>query len=149
MLCKVFKKSGPGPKNGAQYGAPFNEDDYDDDGEICGESSIAQPPPELLFNNSVFHPGSTSSGPLCSSVIFPGSTSSGPLSDSAFVPGSTSSGPLSDPGLSKAMICADEVPPPISDNSENIISMLDMFIPASPGLPCENVNNEVCNLLLS
>ncbi|XP_058227936.1 NAC domain-containing protein 82-like [Rhododendron vialii] len=143
VLCKVFKKSGPGPKNGAQYGAPFNEDDYDDDGEICGESSVAQPPPELPFNNSVFHPGSTSSGPLCSSVIFPGSTSSGPLSDSAFIPGSTSSGPLSDPDPSKAMICADEVPPPISDNSENIISMLGMFIPDSPGLLCENVNNEV------
>ncbi|XP_073310105.1 NAC domain-containing protein 82-like [Primulina huaijiensis] len=31
VLCKVFKKSGLGPKNGAQYGAPFNEDDWADD----------------------------------------------------------------------------------------------------------------------
>lgn len=30
MLCKVFKKSGPGPKNGAQYGAPFKEEDWED-----------------------------------------------------------------------------------------------------------------------
>ncbi|KAL0343173.1 UNVERIFIED_CONTAM: NAC domain-containing protein 82 [Sesamum angustifolium] len=30
VLCKVFKKNGPGPKNGAQYGAPFNEADWAD-----------------------------------------------------------------------------------------------------------------------
>ncbi|KAI4320593.1 hypothetical protein MLD38_034055 [Melastoma candidum] len=30
-LYKVFKKSGPGPKNGEQYGAPFREDEWADD----------------------------------------------------------------------------------------------------------------------
>ncbi|XP_019154920.1 PREDICTED: NAC domain-containing protein 17-like [Ipomoea nil] len=30
-LYKLFKKSGPGPKNGEQYGAPFNEEDWADD----------------------------------------------------------------------------------------------------------------------
>ncbi|CAN1235327.1 NAC domain-containing protein 17, partial [Linum perenne] len=30
-LYKVFKKSGPGPKNGEQYGAPFREEDWLDD----------------------------------------------------------------------------------------------------------------------
>lgn len=30
-LYKVFKKSGPGPKNGEQYGAPFIEDEWADD----------------------------------------------------------------------------------------------------------------------
>lgn len=30
-LYKVFKKSGPGPKNGEQYGAPFREEDWADD----------------------------------------------------------------------------------------------------------------------
>ncbi|XP_047341610.1 NAC domain-containing protein 17-like isoform X2 [Impatiens glandulifera] len=37
-LYKVYKKSGPGPKNGEQYGAPFREeewlDDDDDDEEV-------------------------------------------------------------------------------------------------------------------
>jgi hypothetical protein len=28
VLCRVFMKSGPGPKNGEQYGATFSEDDY-------------------------------------------------------------------------------------------------------------------------
>ncbi|KAL5560076.1 hypothetical protein UlMin_036287, partial [Ulmus minor] len=30
-LCMVFKKSGRGPKNGEQYGAPFREEDWADD----------------------------------------------------------------------------------------------------------------------
>ena len=30
-LYKVFKKSGPGPKNGEQYGAPFREEDWNCD----------------------------------------------------------------------------------------------------------------------
>jgi hypothetical protein len=30
VLCKIFQKSGPGPKIGAQYGAPFNEEDWND-----------------------------------------------------------------------------------------------------------------------
>lgn len=30
VLCKIFQKSGLGPQNGAQYGAPFNEDEWCD-----------------------------------------------------------------------------------------------------------------------
>lgn len=30
VLCKVFQKSGPGPRIGEQYGAPFNEEDWED-----------------------------------------------------------------------------------------------------------------------
>ncbi|XP_061355096.1 NAC domain-containing protein 82-like isoform X2 [Gastrolobium bilobum] len=29
VICKVFQKEGPGPRNGAQYGKPFNEEDWD------------------------------------------------------------------------------------------------------------------------
>ena len=28
-MYKVFQKSGPGPRNGEQYGAPFREDEWD------------------------------------------------------------------------------------------------------------------------
>ncbi|XWS41345.1 hypothetical protein CRYUN_Cryun17cG0073300 [Craigia yunnanensis] len=31
VLCAVFKKDGMGPRNGAQYGAPFKEEDWSDD----------------------------------------------------------------------------------------------------------------------
>ncbi|XP_054804707.1 NAC domain-containing protein 82 [Prosopis cineraria] len=40
VLCKVFQKDGPGPRNGAQYGRPFNDEDWDDDGEIDGLGSL-------------------------------------------------------------------------------------------------------------
>jgi hypothetical protein len=31
VLCRVYQKSGPGPRNGEQYGAPVEEDDDDRD----------------------------------------------------------------------------------------------------------------------
>ncbi|XVE86550.1 hypothetical protein DITRI_Ditri18aG0042200 [Diplodiscus trichospermus] len=34
VLCVVFKKDGMGPRNGAQYGAPFKEEDWSDDEEL-------------------------------------------------------------------------------------------------------------------
>ncbi|XXG79497.1 hypothetical protein AAC387_Pa09g0548 [Persea americana] len=34
VLCRIFQKSGPGPKNGEQYGAPFIEEEWDDDAVI-------------------------------------------------------------------------------------------------------------------
>nr|QSD99865.1 NAC family transcription factor [Melilotus albus] len=35
VVCKVFQKEGRGPKNGAQYGRPFNEEDWSDDDEVA------------------------------------------------------------------------------------------------------------------
>lgn len=32
VLCVIFQKDGPGPRNGAQYGAPFREEDWEEDG---------------------------------------------------------------------------------------------------------------------
>lgn len=31
VLCRIFRKSGSGPKNGEQYGAPFIEEEWEDD----------------------------------------------------------------------------------------------------------------------
>ncbi|CAI0442545.1 unnamed protein product [Linum tenue] len=31
VLCRIFRKSGTGPKNGEQYGAPFVEEEWEDD----------------------------------------------------------------------------------------------------------------------
>lgn len=31
VLCRIFQKSGSGPKNGEQYGAPFVEEEWDND----------------------------------------------------------------------------------------------------------------------
>ncbi|CAI8598865.1 unnamed protein product [Vicia faba] len=34
VICRVFQKEGLGPRNGAQYGKPFNEKDWDSEEEI-------------------------------------------------------------------------------------------------------------------
>lgn len=31
MLCRIFQKSGTGPKNGEQYGAPYLEEEWEED----------------------------------------------------------------------------------------------------------------------
>ncbi|XP_057979273.1 NAC domain-containing protein 53-like [Malania oleifera] len=42
VVCRIFQKSGSGPKNGEQYGAPFVEEEWDDDKEIFipGEDTL-------------------------------------------------------------------------------------------------------------
>ncbi|XP_068652496.1 NAC domain-containing protein 53-like [Aristolochia californica] len=53
VLCRIFKKSGPGPKSGEQYGAPFKEEEWDEDDEDVVEDD------PLPFASS--DPGSSSS----------------------------------------------------------------------------------------
>lgn len=52
VLCKIFQKSGPGPKNGEQYGAPFKEEDWEDDAEF--EDSVCFPSIAAAENTSSF-----------------------------------------------------------------------------------------------
>ncbi|KAI9124538.1 hypothetical protein K1719_004460 [Acacia pycnantha] len=42
VLCRVFQKSGTGPKNGEQYGAPFIEEEWEEDevAPVSGERAI-------------------------------------------------------------------------------------------------------------
>ncbi|XVF58765.1 hypothetical protein PTKIN_Ptkin07bG0092600 [Pterospermum kingtungense] len=39
VLCVLFKKDGMGPRNGAQYGAPFKEEDWSDDEDVSSSLS--------------------------------------------------------------------------------------------------------------
>ena len=49
VLCRIFQKSGSGPKNCEQYGAPFVEEEWDEDedvvvfvpGELAAEEVVA------------------------------------------------------------------------------------------------------------
>ncbi|KAM1578179.1 hypothetical protein ACFX1R_042066 [Malus domestica] len=43
VLCRIFQKSGTGPKNGEKYGAPVMEEEWDDDDVTCvpGEEAAA------------------------------------------------------------------------------------------------------------
>ena len=42
MLCRIFQKSGSGPKNGEQYGAPFIEEEWENDEDLTlpGEEAV-------------------------------------------------------------------------------------------------------------
>jgi hypothetical protein len=46
VLCRIFQKSGTGPKNGEKYGAPFIEEEWEDDDELMvlvpGEERVAR-----------------------------------------------------------------------------------------------------------
>ncbi|KAJ0039986.1 hypothetical protein Pint_27272 [Pistacia integerrima] len=53
VLCKVFQKDGPGPRNGAQYGAPFKEEDWDDEEDVSCMGLVSEgvhsiPVPNLI-----------------------------------------------------------------------------------------------------
>lgn len=58
-LYKVFKKSGPGPKNGEQYGAHFREEDWADD-ENANAENIAPPEAPLKLVDAIIPPVTSS-----------------------------------------------------------------------------------------
>ncbi|KAL6130312.1 hypothetical protein ACLB2K_068693 [Fragaria x ananassa] len=41
VLCRIFQKSGTGPKNGEQYGAPLLEEEWDEEDEVYGPGEEA------------------------------------------------------------------------------------------------------------
>ncbi|KAB2622897.1 NAC domain-containing protein 78-like [Pyrus ussuriensis x Pyrus communis] len=47
VLCMIFQKEGLGPRNGAQYGKPFNEEDWSDDEVAEGSQDANTPGPYL------------------------------------------------------------------------------------------------------
>jgi hypothetical protein len=53
----VFQKEGPGPRNGAQYGRPFNEEDWSDDevGLPFAGSAVLAPSLAVTTNSSVLN----------------------------------------------------------------------------------------------
>ncbi|ESQ33366.1 hypothetical protein EUTSA_v10007221mg [Eutrema salsugineum] len=62
-LYKLFKKSGAGPKNGEEYGAPFQEEDWvDDDNEDGNEVAVPEEPvvryedPRRADGGRIFNP---------------------------------------------------------------------------------------------
>ncbi|XP_019149694.1 PREDICTED: NAC domain-containing protein 82-like [Ipomoea nil] len=46
VICKVFEKTGSGPKNGSQYGRPFIEEDWDND-DVCAEPDLSGVSPAM------------------------------------------------------------------------------------------------------
>ena len=55
VLCRVFQKSGSGPKNGEQYGAPFVEEEWlGDDSDLIPKAEAAE---EVDFGDDAYLDG--------------------------------------------------------------------------------------------
>ncbi|KAK6929143.1 NAC domain [Dillenia turbinata] len=54
VLCRIFQKSGQGPKNGEQYGAPFIEEEWDDDVVVMVPKQEA---PEMMAGDDTYLEG--------------------------------------------------------------------------------------------
>ncbi|XP_022745526.1 NAC domain-containing protein 78-like [Durio zibethinus] len=54
VLCRVFQKSGSGPKNGEQYGAPFIEEEWEDDEAVFVPGQLAAAVYEEVANDDTF-----------------------------------------------------------------------------------------------
>ncbi|KAE8721546.1 NAC domain-containing protein 17 [Hibiscus syriacus] len=54
VLCRVFQKSGSGPKNGEQYGAPFIEEEWEDDEAVIVPGQHDAAVYEVAANDEAF-----------------------------------------------------------------------------------------------
>ncbi|KAL9248469.1 NAC domain-containing protein [Drosera capensis] len=74
VICKVFHKSGLGPRNGEDYGAPFNEEEWEgDDDDVEYESTL--PPAKCGFDNNASAAAAGQCG-IAGNVIYSTMTSS-------------------------------------------------------------------------
>ncbi|KAL0449814.1 UNVERIFIED_CONTAM: NAC domain-containing protein 82 [Sesamum latifolium] len=123
VLCKVFKKNGPGPKNGAQYGAPFNEadwaDDDDDDAKNHAVSLASDAPSVSVLPEKKICP-------LGAGQFGPGSMSVLPL---------TEEGPSPSAGRSTGEVLEDE-------NDDEMVRLLASFTDEATMLFNNNGTNQ-------
>jgi hypothetical protein len=148
VLCMIFEKGGLGPKNSAQYGAPFKEEDWDDDNEVdcvkAGPSAGLSTPTDALPNNC-------SSSVAIDSSIFGGLVSGSCSGLSQTVParceGLTTAG--SNDVVNLASGDCDILPEALADNYDDILALLEPFTEDNTLISIEDDKNKVCNGLLS
>ncbi|XP_055828679.1 NAC domain-containing protein 82-like isoform X2 [Solanum dulcamara] len=154
VLCKVFKKSGPGPKNGAQYGAPFKEEDWEDyeapaEHNLSSIPSLAMPDNQTCSIVTCMVDPASASGctstelhqPFTEPYIheMPAEPNSSGLTPVPAMPdnlscsvittvldqGNKSLWPLTEPGPSSAELNSQKTP---QDEEDDIVQLLDHFI---------------------
>ncbi|XP_057770113.1 NAC domain-containing protein 82-like isoform X2 [Salvia miltiorrhiza] len=137
VLCKVFKKNGLGPKNGAQYGAPFNEADWTDDDDNVAENHAISLAAEGLPQTSGMQ-NEEQSLPLGSGLFDSGN---GPLPI-------LEDGPSSSAVAPNSMVAADKT-------NDEIVHMLasfadeDMLLPDGNGFSQDDLGGNGNNRLLT
>lgn len=155
MLCVLFKKDGPGPRNGAQYGAPFKEEDWSDEEHRTDIPNTSNAAIFLHGHNAETSPAVAPShdsnkacvgGMISESCVsdFPPATATATnsvtaahLTDAANTPVSA---PLLDPNSSASMAQTLQAP----NDDDDIYAMLDLFVEEDDYLRfCQTNNNEV------
>lgn len=176
MLCRVFQKEGPGPRNGAQYGKPFNEEDWATDEEndsvqFVPVAAVSTPVPVQPSESHIsvandIHPSTSGCVGLtsvsCVSELMPSYSThpSAPNNQvhsvscvSALTP-SCLAHPLAPNNQVDSVSCVSELMPsslahPLSPNNQvnDILSLFDSFKDENDTLVVnENNELEVCNL---
>ncbi|XP_010452910.1 PREDICTED: NAC domain-containing protein 82 [Camelina sativa] len=144
VVCVLFKKDGPGPRNGAQYGAPFRDEDWSDEEERTDVPTTSNP--------TIFHEPSRETS-LAVTVAddlnkdcFGGMISESCVSD--FLPTTTNTtSKLPDPSDAanthmSVTPLADTLPTP-NNNNDDLYAMLDLFDDDEEflGFPNEAIHN--------
>jgi hypothetical protein len=149
VLCKVFQKEGLGPRNGAQYGAPFKESDWNDDKEVG-----------IVDSATVLAAGTVSESCLSETVLSQhevisavNNVVSKELHQSLGGAGTSQcEGAVSESLLSEIMLSEHELIPAVLSNnvvSKELHQALGGYdVPFSTSLVSnEDKKNKVCNLL--
>lgn len=134
MLCVLFKKDGPGPRNGAQYGAPFKDEDWSDEEQDTGvratnAPAVLQGETSLVVASSHVPDKDCFVGMIAESCVsdFLQATTTATglpqLNDAANTP--LSAAPLLDSNSTASL-----APPTLEapNNDDDIYSMLDLFV---------------------
>ncbi|KAK7350884.1 hypothetical protein VNO77_09917 [Canavalia gladiata] len=108
VICRVFQKEGLGPRNGAQYGKPFNEEDWDTEEEI----DCAQPVPVVDMSTPLPIQPSTSQISVANDTH---PSTSGPI------------GLTSVSCVSESMPSCSTHPSAPNNEADDILSLLDSF----------------------
>ncbi|KAL0752052.1 hypothetical protein Bca101_034055 [Brassica carinata] len=152
VLCVLFKKDGPGPRNGAQYGAPFKEEDWSDEEHRTDVPSTSNASIFLHGLNAetrlAVAPSHDSNkacfgGMMSESCVsdFPPATATASvaahLTDAANAPMPAS---LLDPSSSASLAQTLQAP----NDDDDLYAMLDLFVDEDEFLPFSEPNtNEV------
>lgn len=147
VLCMIFQKDGLGPKNGAQYGAPFKEEDWSSDEEDnCNEAANMSKLHVLLpTHKNVTASSSHASGSKCI-----GSLSESCISD--IVPSSCELPqpvPANDVIMQKYQVSNDDdllEKIQVSNDDDDFFSMSDLMLEEDTSVVNENDKSEVYNL---
>ncbi|CAN6838778.1 unnamed protein product [Brassica oleracea] len=141
VLCVLFKKDGPGPRNGAQYGAPFKDEDWsDEDVPATNGPTILHGETSLVVASSLVPTKDCFGGMVsesCVSEFVPATSDLPQLNGAANTP--MSAAPLLDSN-STASLAPPTLEAP-TNNYDDLYSMLDLFVDDDEFLRFPEPNN--------